>query len=380
MSVYHKQNPYLSAIRERYSLSLPGSEKNTLHLVLDLRGSGLTYHAGDSIGIFPRHDPELVKKTLHAAKAQGDEEVEAAGEKISFSEYLFSKGNLTTVSPKLVKEILARQTNQEKIQFLKELLQEENREAMKAYLGMHEVWDFLLSNEEVTFSPQELISLLMPVLPRFYSISSSHKHVGDEVHMTIAPVKFESNGHIRRGVCTHFLSEIVDLHAPTVPIFIQPSHGFHLPEDNHIPMIMIGPGTGIAPFRAFMQERLIHHRSKGKHWLFFGERNRAYDFYYEKDWNEMSQTGHLRLDLAFSRDQEHKVYVQHKMLENGQEFYNWLEEGAYLYVCGDANRMAKDVENTLLTIIQEFGKKDPQEAKDYIKQMRKQKRYQRDVY
>ena len=149
---------------------------------------------------------------------------------------------------------------------------------MKAYLAKHEVWDFLLANEEAVFTPQELSSLLMPLLPRFYSIASSHKHVGDEVHITIAPVEFESNGYLRRGVCTHFLSELTDLHIPEVPLFIQPSHGFHLPEDHQTHLIMVGPGTGVAPFRAFMQERLIHHRSKGKHWLFFGEKEQGLSF------------------------------------------------------------------------------------------------------
>lgn len=378
--MYHKQNPFLASIRDRYSLSLPGSEKETLHLVLDLSGSGMSYQAGDSIGVFPRHDPELVNKTLQALKASGKERVQTPQGEILLEEFLASKGNITTISPKLMKEISARQTNTEKGGLIKELLEESNREAMKEYLARHEVWDFLLAHDEVSFSPQEFVPLLMPVLPRFYSISSSHKLVGNEVHITIAPIQFESNGHLRRGVCTHFLSELTDLNTPAIPVFIQPSHGFNLPEDHHVSMIMIGPGTGVAPFRAFMQERLIHHRSKGKHWLFFGERKRAYNFYYEKDWNEMGQAGHLRLDLAFSRDQEQKVYVQHKMLENGEEFYNWLEEGSYLYVCGDANRMAKDVENTLQTIVQKFGKKDPQDAREYIKQMRKQKRYQRDVY
>lgn len=381
-SLYHKGNPFPGSIKERYSLSKAGSQKNTQHLVLDLRGSGLTYQAGDSIGVCPRHDPELIQKTLLALKASGEEKVriQATGEEMTLADFLALKGNITDVSPKLFREVIARQRDPDKRRALVELSQESNREAMKAYLEKHEVWDFLLANEEAFFTPQEIPSLLMPLLPRFYSISSSQKHVGDEVHLLVAPLEYESNGHKRRGVCTHFLCELTDLHQPNIPLFIQPSHGFYLPQDPHLPLIMIGPGTGVAPFRAFLQERLVHHRSKGKHWLFFGERNRAYDFFYEEDWNDFSKWGHLRLDLAFSRDQAHKIYVQHKMWEHGEEFFRWLEEGAYLYVCGDARRMAKDVEMMLQAIVQEFGKKEAHEAKEYIRQLRQQKRYLRDVY
>lgn len=380
--LYHKQNPFLASIKERYCLSKPGSKKNTQHLVVDLRGSGLPYKVGDSLGVFPQHDPELVHKTLQALGASGKEivQIPASGDRLSLHDFLTSKGNVTTVSPKLFREVLVRQTNSKKKLALEELRHESNREALKAYLGKHEVWDFLLAHAEVSFTPQELIALLMPLLPRFYSISSSQKHVGEEVHLTVAPLTYESNGHKRIGVCTHYLCHLTDLHQPTIPIFIQPSHGFDLPQDLHSPLIMIGPGTGVAPFRAFLQERLVHHRSIGKHWLFFGECNRAYDFYYEEEWNDLATRGHLRLDLAFSRDQEHKIYVQHKMWESGQEIYNWLLEGAHLYVCGDASRMAKDVEAMLQAIVQEFGKKEAPEAREYIKQLRQQKRYLRDVY
>lgn len=379
---YSKQHPFLASIKERYFLSKPGSKKNTQHLVLDLRGSGIHYEVGDSIGVFPQHDPELVGKTLQALKANGKEIIQnkQTGELISLVDYLTSKGNITDISPKLFREVAARQPDSDKKHALEELRQESNREACKAYLQKHEVWDFLLANEEVSFIPQEFADLLMPLLPRFYSISSSQRYVGEEVHLTVAPLEYESNGHKRRGVCTHYLCELVELHASVVPIFVQRSHGFNLPQDPLVPLVMIGPGTGVAPFRAFMQERLLHHQSKGKHWLFFGEWNQDYDFFYEKDWLEFSNYGHLRLELAFSRDQEYKVYVQHRMWEKGGELFQWLEEGSYLYVCGDAQRMAKDVEVMLHHIVQEFGKKEAQAAKEYIKHLRQQKRYLRDVY
>jgi len=381
-SIYNKQNPFLASIKERYSLTKQGSKKNTQHLVLDLRGSGLTYEVGDSVGIYSRHDPDLIAKTLKAMRAEGHEivQVKQTGERLPLAEFLSVKGSLTDISPKLIKEVFARQTDSDKKQMLQELLEEQNRDALKKYLEKHEIWDFLLAHEEVNFSPQELVDLMMPLLPRFYSISSSQKYVGDEVHLTVAPTEYESNGHKRRGVCTHFICELVKLHEPVVPIFIQSSHGFRLPEDLDIPIVMIGPGTGIAPFRAFLQERLLHHKAKSKHWLFFGEWNKDFDFFYEEEWNHFEKHGHLRLELAFSRDQEHKIYVQHKMQEHGAELYKWLEEGAFLYVCGDAQKMAKDVEATLQAVIQEFGGLDTIQAREYIKRLRQQKRYLRDVY
>lgn len=379
---YSKQHPFLASIKERYSLCKPGSEKNTQHLVLDLRGSGLTYEVGDSIGIFSQHDPLLVHKTLEAIKATGHESIvsKQSGEIIPLVLFLTKKANITDISPKLVREVYARQINGEKKHQLEVLLEEANSEALKKYLGRHEIWDFLLAHSEVHFTPQELADLLMPLLPRFYSISSSQKYVGDEIHLTIAPLEYESNGHKRRGVCTHYLCELVELHDPSVPIFIQASHGFRLPPNPNDSMIMIGPGTGVAPFRAFLQERLLFQKSKGKHWLFFGEWKRQSEFFYENEWDAFKSQGHFQLDLAFSRDQEEKIYVQHKMREQGEELYSWLEEGAYFYVCGDAQHMAKDVEAVLYEIIQEYGSKDHAAAKEYIKQMRQQKRYLRDVY
>lgn len=383
MTSYHRQNPFTASIKERYLLSKGHSNEKTYHLTLDLKGSDLTYRPGDSIGVFPSYDPETVQRTLNALGATGEERVQfKQGEDIlRFMDFLTNKVNLTTVSPKLLREITLRQSNGEKKQYLEELQQESERDRLKAYLAQYEVWDFLLAHAEVSFTPQEFADLLMPLLPRFYSISSSQKYVGDEVHLTIASFEYESNGYQRRGVCTHYLCEAVELHQTVVPVFVQPAHGFGLPEDAHnTSLVMVGPGTGVAPFRAFLQERLLHAQSQGKHWLFFGEKHRASHFFYEQDWLEFSRKGHLRLDAAFSRDQEEKVYVQHKMWEQGQELYEWLEEGAYLYVCGDAQRMAKDVETTLQRIVQEFGKKSETSAKEYVKDLRKQKRYLRDVY
>lgn len=383
MSVlYSKQNPFKASVKERYSLCKPGSGKNTQHLVLDLKDSQITYEVGDSVGIYPQYDSELVDKTIQAMKGKKNDLIHSKHIQgaVSLAELLTTKVDINTVSQKLFREVMHRQTNLEKKHALEVLLKEENREALKQHLSDYEVWDFLLDHPEVDFTSQELVDLLMPLLPRFYSISSSQKCVGDEMHLTVAALEYESRGHQRKGVCTHFLCNLTELHDPAVPLFIQPSHGFKLPTDNHAPMIMIGPGTGIAPFRAFMQERLLHHQSQGKHWLFFGERNGAYDFFYEQDWRTLASRGHLKVDAAFSRDQDKKVYVQHKMLEQGAEIFQWLENGAYLYVCGDAKRMARDVEAALHFIICEYGRKTDHEAKEYIKHLRQQKRYLRDVY
>ena len=382
LNLYNKQNPFYACIKERYSLSKMGAKKNTQHIVIDIRGSGLTYEVGDSVGIFSQHDPEILFKTLNAIKATGNEMVKdkQTGEDLRLMDCLTSKYSVTDITPKFLQEVYHRQTQPDKKHALAQLLDETNREALKAFLGYHEIWDLLEFHYEVNFELQEFVDLLKPLLPRFYSIASSQKYVGEEIHLTIAPLEYETNGHKRRGVCTHFVCELAELQAPIVPIFIQPTHNFRLPQDHHTDLIMIGPGTGVAPFRAFLQERLLFAKSKGKHWLFFGEKQRDFDFYYENDWNSYSEHGHLRLELAFSRDQEHKIYVQHRMLEKGQELYEWLIGGAFLYVCGDAARMAKDVEATLQQILQEYGKMDAVTSREYIKKMRQDKRYLRDVY
>ncbi len=378
---YTKQNPFFASIKSRETITHPNSQKKTFHYVLDLKDSNIKYSVGDSVGIYPQYSHELVNKTLFTSRSEAKTRVSLKNmtEGIHFETFLSCKGDIAKVTQKLFREMLSRLPDAAKKQSLLPLLEDEQREHLKNYLESYEVWDFLSLFPEVSLSPQELVDCLNPLLPRFYSISSSQKVVGNEVHLTIASVDYESNGHYRRGVCTHFLNELCVLNQPSVPIFVQPSHGFGLPSDHHTPLIMIGPGTGVAPFRAFMQER-VYHGSQAKHWLFFGERNRATDFYYEYEWTDLIQKGHLELDLAFSRDQNHKVYVQHRMLEKGQQLYQWLKEGAYLYVCGDAKRMAKDVEATLLLIIQEEGGKSVVESREFIKALRQQKKYLRDVY
>ncbi len=380
-SSYNKNNPFLATVKERYNLTLPGSKKNTQHVVLDIAGSGLTYNVGDSIGIFPTNHADLVLKTLRAMRAEGNEVVidRHSGQSYPIREFLTAKANVTDLSKKLLTVLFQYQTNAKKKDALEALVTEGSQDKFKAYLQTHELWDALEENPEVCLPLQELCNLLMPLLPRLYSISSSMSVVGDEVHLTVGVLKFHSNGYQRVGVCTHYLCEVVPLNLPLVPIYVQPHHGFTLPTSSDAPIIMIGPGTGVAPFRAFMQERMAH-QAQGKHWLFFGECNRATDFFYEDYWLNLERQGRLRLDVAFSRDQSEKVYVQHRMLARGAEFYQWILDGSYIYVCGDASRMAKDVEAALHEIIRIHGGKDEAETRAMIKKLRAEKRYLRDVY
>lgn len=374
---YSRLNPFLASVKERHRLTKPGSGKNTQHVTLDISGSGISYTPGDSLGIYPVNDPHLVEWTLFAMKAKGDESItDKQGETHALRSFLQKKANITEISRKLLTEVSERQNNAEKKVALQHLLSEGQKEALKEYLEVHEVWDLLEEHSEVHFTPQELCSLLMPLLPRLYSISSAQSVVGDEIHLTVAMLEYETNQTQRRGVCTHYVCNLVPLNEKSVPIYIQPQHGFTVPENTDTSMIMIGPGTGIAPFRAFMQERMAQN-AKGKHWLFFGEWNAAYDFFYEPYWRELESQGVLKIDTAFSRDQEMKIYVQHRLWEEAQEIWNWIAQGAIIYVCGDAQHMAKDVDAILHQIVEHFGQTD---AKAFMKQLRQDKRYLRDIY
>lgn len=320
---------FLARIKERIRLN-PGSEKETYHIVLDLEGSGIEYTVGDCIGVYPENDPGYVSNLI-----------DALGEP-SLQDFLLKEANLSRIPKKL--------------------------------LGEHP--DLLSLIRYQKPETHNLREKLLPLLPRFYSIASSANRVKDEVHLTVALSKNPSSSSTPFGVCSHYLCVRAPLQQPVVPIFHQPSRHFFLPpESAHCPIIMIGPGTGIAPFRGFMQER-----THKKNWLFFGERHEKTDYYYRSFWEELAAQNRLRIDCAFSRDQKEKVYVQHKMLQNSVELWKWIEEGAFLFVCGDAAKMAKDVDLTLQRIVEIEGCKSPDEARLYIRNLKKEMRYQRDVY
>jgi sulfite reductase (NADPH) flavoprotein alpha-component len=260
---------------------------------------------------------------------------------------------------------------------LRDLLVPEAKDALKHYLYGREIVDLLVDFPSVTFTPAEFVAHLRKLTPRLYSISSSLKAFPDQVHLTVASVRYESFGRKRKGVCSTFLADRVN---GTVPVFVQTSHGFRLPANGDTPIIMVGPGTGIAPFRAFLHDRRAS-GAKGRNWLFFGDQRAETDFLYREELEPMVSDGHLtKLSTAFSRDQAEKVYVQNRMAEQGAELWAWLQEGAHFYVCGDASRMAKDVDAALHAVAATHGGLGVEGAAEFVAKLKKEKRYQRDVY
>ncbi|MCB1118946.1 MAG: sulfite reductase [Chlamydiia bacterium] len=376
--MFTKDNPYLALIKERYPLSREGSVKNTQHLVIDLGDSNLSYHVGDCIGVYPVNAPEVVEQMLVALHASGEERVkDQHGRTWTLREFLGCRANLSQISKKLLDALHKKLPDGEAKQRLETLLND--RHLLKEFCSVHQVWDTLIEFPIQTFEAQEVTRLLLPMIPRFYSIASSMRYVGKEVHLTVAAFEYFTNGYLRRGVCSHHLCDLMPVGEAILPIYIHPHRGFTIPEDDTTPIIMVGPGTGVAPYRGFIQERIIRQAS-GKNWLFFGECNRTFDFFYENEWKQWVDEGWLKLDVAFSRDQPHKVYVQHLLIEKGAEVWQWLQEGAIFYVCGDAKHMAKDVTAALLTIAQTHGNLTEEDANLHLKQLRKQKRFLQDVY
>lgn len=376
---YNRDNPFKAILKERRLLSKPDSTKETFHLVLSIKDSDIKYEVGDSIAVLPKNDVKVVDKLLSLLKKTGEEIViDKKGMAYPFKEFLITTVNLKGISKKLLQEVAKRSLSSHR-EKLESLLKEENKVELKNFQETNELIDLFLMFPEVDFSPQEFSELTMPLLPRFYSIASSQSYLKEEVHLLVSCLQYELRGEIRYGACTHYLCHLASTNTPEVNIYLQPSHDFHLTEEREAPLIMVGPGTGLAPFRGFIQERVFHGHP-GKNWLIFGERSASSDFYYKEELLEWEEKGIIKLSTAFSRDQEHKIYVQHKMLESGKELFQWLLEGAFFYVCGDLHHMAKDVDAALHKIVEEHGKLSDEEAKDFVKTLKKQKRYLRDVY
>lgn len=352
----------MATVVERYPLCAPESPKQTYHVTLDLERSHLRYHVGDSFGIYPENDPDEVEKILRLLSLSGEEPItDRKGNGYPLREFLLKKAAIDTVTQKLFTVVGC-------LPALKE-----DPPALKFYLQEHHVWDFL-EESQAKLTAQQLAEGLLPLMPRFYSVASSQLLSPHGVDLTVADLEFTTNGHPRKGVCSRYLCHQISLQEK-VAVFHHPAHAFALTADIQAPLIMIGPGTGVAPYRGFMQER-VHLNGSRENWLFFGERHERENFYYEEYWKSLVSKGYLKLTTAFSRDQAHKIYVQHRMKEHSRELFSWLERGAFLYVCGDAKRMAKDVEAVLLEIFEEHG----QDPKAYLKNLRQAKRYQRDVY
>ena len=377
-SAYTRKNPFPARLCVNRMLSGAGSEKETRHFELEIEGSGLVYECGDSIGIFPKNDPELVEEILRVLGASGDAETKGNdGRPKALRAALIEDYQITQPSAQLVQAIAQR--GGEGASFLRDLHDPLRRHDLEQYLWGMEIIDFLRSHHSsVHFTTEEFVKLLRKLQPRLYSIASSQKAHPESVHLTVAIVRYESHGRERKGVATTYLAERV---GERVLLFVHSAKGFRLPAEGDTPIIMVGPGTGVAPFRAYLQDRKAT-GARGKNWLFFGEQRRGSDFLYEEEWKALQAEGILtRLDTAFSRDQAEKVYVQHRLLENAAEIWKWIAgEGAHFYVCGDAARMAKDVDAALLKIVEREGGKTADEAAEYVEELKKTKRYKRDVY
>jgi sulfite reductase (NADPH) flavoprotein alpha-component len=372
---YSRKNPFLGRLLVNRRLNSPDSEKDTRHFEISLDGSGLTYEVGDSMAVYPTNDPDLVAEILEALGARGDEEIVGTKDgATTLREGLLRDYGITQPTPKFLKAIAERAAA---APLLNELLDPERKQDLDAYLWGMEVIDFLVEHPSVKFEPPEFVALLPKLQPRLYSIASSLKLFPSAVHFIVDVIKYNSHGRTRKGVCSTFLAErCSDSPAPIYPT----ASKFRLPEDRDAPIIMVGPGTGVAPFRAFLQERQAI-GARGKTWLFFGAQREKSDFYYQEDFEQFMAGGFLtRLDTAFSRDQAHKIYVQDRMMGAADDLWKWLEEGAHFYVCGDAKRMAKDVDAALRQIVQRLGGKNVEEASEYVEKLKKDKRYKRDVY
>lgn len=354
-----KQNPFPARLVANHLLSQPGSAKEVRHLALDLKGSGIGYEAGDALGVMPVNCPVLVEEILQVLGATGDEPVSGGR---SLHETLLRQCDLARPAAAL----LARTP-----------LESRHGAELPAWLQGRDVLDVLRECSPLP-APEEFPALLRKLQPRLYSISSSPAAHAGEVHLTVGIVRYQTHGRSRKGVCSTFLADRAE--AAEVPVFIHRSPGFRLPADGSRPVIMVGPGTGIAPFRGFLHERAAS-GATGPNWLFFGDQQAATDFYYQEELESLRQSGVLtRLDTAFSRDQETKIYVQHRMLEHAAELHAWLEKGAHFYVCGDASRMAKDVDRALHTIYETSGGLSPEAATAAVQNLKSEGRYQRDVY
>ncbi|MEX1115756.1 MAG: assimilatory sulfite reductase (NADPH) flavoprotein subunit [Akkermansiaceae bacterium] len=373
---YGKKNPFSAETVDRVLLNGEGSAKETLHLEFSLDGSGLSYEPGDALAVVPVNAPDVIKAIIEAAKLTGNEEVEVknVGRKL-LADALREDYDITAIS----RAVLTKLAEAADSALLRELLGEGAKERLKEYNHGREIIDAIVDFAPKGLSAGALTGIFRKLPPRLYSIASSPLAHADEVHLTVAAVRYDSHGRSRKGVCSTYMADLVKAGDP-VQVFVQPNKNFRLPADGSTPIIMVGPGTGVAPFRAFVEHRAAL-GSSGKNWLFFGDQHYTYDFLYQLEWQDFLKDGVLtRLDVAFSRDQPEKVYVQDRMIQQAKELYQWLEEGAHFYVCGDANRMAHDVHEALISVVENQAAISREAAEAYVEDLKKSKRYQRDVY
>ncbi|WP_085522825.1 assimilatory sulfite reductase (NADPH) flavoprotein subunit [Tuberibacillus sp. Marseille-P3662] len=375
---YSRTNPFKAEILENLTLSGRGSNKETRHLELSLEGSNLEFEPGDSLGIFPENDPSLVDQLINEMNWNPEETVPVnkKGDVNSLREALLHNFEITRLTKPLLEQSAQLFDNDK----LSELMKPEREDERKDYLDGRDLLDLIQDfppHRELPAS--EFVQILRKIPARLYSIANSYKANPDEAHLTIGTVRYEAHGRDRAGVCSVQCAERTEP-GDLLPVYIHRNPNFKFPTDPHSPVIMIGPGTGVAPFRSYLED-LEEEGTERKTWLFFGEQHFSTDFLYQVEWQKWLKEGVLtKMDVAFSRDTDEKVYVQHRMLEQSRDLYQWLEEGASVYVCGDEKNMANDVHHTLLTILEEEGAMTQEQAENYLTDMRKQKRYQRDVY
>ncbi|MFA3792807.1 assimilatory sulfite reductase (NADPH) flavoprotein subunit [Aliiglaciecola sp. SL4] len=371
-SEYSKKNPFTATLLESQKITGRDSVKDIRHIEISLEDSGIQYQPGDALGIWFTNDDALVNELLQLVGVDGNESIEVGSDTLSIKQALIEKFELTLSYPTFVKSYLESAPN-EKLQTLFD-----DKAKLREYLADKQIVD-IVADFPAKITAEQLARALRPITPRLYSIASSQAEVDDEVHLTVAMVEYDVNGNVRNGSASNFLGKRLE-EGQELKVFVEHNNNFRLPENPETPVIMVGPGTGIAPFRAFMQQR-AEDEADGKNWLFFGNPSFTQDFLYQTEWQRFVKDGVVdKVSLAFSRDQEQKIYVQHRILENGAELFDWLEQGAHFYVCGDATHMAKDVHDALLTVVQEHGGKSEEDAEAYLTEMRRGKRYQKDVY
>lgn len=376
-SEFSRTNPFQAEVLENLNLNGRGSDRETRHVEISLEGSNLQYEPGDCLGIYPENHPQLVEELIEAMSWHADElvTINKNGDKRSVREALTHNFEITVLTKPLVEQVAKLTVNTD----LNGLVAAGNEQELKSYINGKDLLDLVQDYSLKGIAAAEFIAVLRKMPARLYSIASSSKAFPDEVHVTVRTVRYETRGRERYGVCSVQLAERIKA-GDSLPVYIQNNPNFKLPESSDTSIIMIGPGTGVAPFRAFLGER-EETGAEGKSWLFYGDQHFSTDFLYQIEWQRWLKDGVLtRMDVAFSRDTDQKVYVQHRMLEKSKELYQWLQEGASVYVCGDEKRMAHDVHETLAKIIEQEGGFSSEEAAEYLSRMQQQKRYQRDVY
>lgn len=381
-SPYSRKNPFLAELTRHDRLTGAGSLKDTRHFVLSLEGSGLSYTPGDALGAFARNSPELVDELIELLSFDPDAAVsDPKGQSTTIRQALLRDYTANRANRKIMAGLAERMPQGEQRNRLMELV--DNSDSLSEYIDSRDYVDILKEFGEARFeSPAAFLTQLSPVVPRLYSIASSFQAHPGEVHLCITVVRYETHGRAKKGLASGFFADHSDMFVKNIPVYVQESRTFRLPKDTSTDVIMCGPGVGLAPFRAFLEQRALD-EAKGRNWLFFGDQHRTTDFLYGDELLDYQRKSHLhRLDLAFSRDQSYKIYVQHRMLEQAKELWSWLQNGAYFYVCGDARHMAKDVHQTLIDIAQKQGGLSAEAAAEYVNVtlMKTEKRYLRDVY